>query len=67
MFISNNNNNNNNTILVLILMIKGISIISRRIPTAGRHRSAQCSDSENEHSVVTAMVLIVLNGTALTE
>ena len=34
--------------------------VYRRKLTAVRHRCAQLCDSENEHSVVTAMVLIVL-------
>ena len=34
--------------------------LHRGNPTAVRHRCAQCYDSENEHSAVTAMVRIVL-------
>ena len=34
--------------------------LHRRNPTAVRHRCAQRCDSENEHSVVIAMVLIVM-------
>ena len=42
-----------------ILQCIGVTLHRRNL-TVVRHRCAQCCDSENEHSAVTAMVRIVM-------